>query len=76
MTKASLEVRQPGAFAPSRTTLSHVPNVGEPTRMSTTMSMTALATHVTYFACPGRDVGEGCQGRRLPPTRSSSPGPE
>ena len=37
----------------SRSTLSHCPNVGEPTRMSTTTSSTAPVTHVTYLAWPG-----------------------
>ena len=37
----------------SSRTLSHCPNVGEPTRRSTTTSRTAPVTHVTYLAWPG-----------------------
>src|SRR5690625_6299726 len=37
----------------SSRTLSHLPKVGEPTRMSTTTSSTAPRRQVTYLACDG-----------------------
>src|SRR4029079_12334834 len=43
----------------------HCPNVGEPTRMSTTTSKTAPRAHVTYFAWLGGSCAK-CRPRSTP----------